>query len=204
MLFVILSILVSLGVFTNIDYSTTIALQSLIPDFLTTPFSVFSLIGTFEVLTLILLVSLFLLPGVKKIYVLILFALVSIIEIAGKTYINHKPPPLNFLKTDISIGLPSNGIVHEFFSYPSGHSARTAFVSGFIILMVLTSKKLTSTQKKIFIGGVLIFDLIMFVSRVYLGEHWVTDVIGGALLGFSLALLISFFWISEPRRIKIV
>jgi undecaprenyl-diphosphatase len=193
LLFLFFTFLVYLNLFSTLDYKTTVFVQELIPSIFITPFSTFSILGTAEFTGIILLILLFLFVKYKKIYILALFILVGLIEIAGKTFIHQAGPPLYFLKTNLSLGLPIGGVAHNFFAYPSGHSARTAFISGFLLILVWLSPKL-SREMKIIIGiGILAFDLIMFVSRVYLGEHWTSDVVGGLLLGFSLAFLTTYF-----------
>lgn len=192
------SYLVSRDVFDQIDFDTTVKLQDRIADRVVDVFSIFSLLGTVEIASIILLIGLFLGFKLKKIFVLFFYALTGVIELLGKVVIEHTSPPILFLKTHTLLQFPSSYIPHEFYSYPSGHSARTAFVSS-VLLFALWNSKLTRGLKIAFAFCILIFDLVMFVSRVYLGEHWSTDVIGGALLGFSLAGL-AFYFIKPAKR----
>lgn len=194
-LFIFLSLIVSTGILTKFDYQATVLLQSIIPRLFDTPFSTFSILGTAELTGVALLILLVLLrKKVKIAEILLLFIVVGLIEIVGKTFIYHPQPPAEFLRTNIFLSMPAHAVaqVAEFFSYPSGHSARTAFVSGFIIVLVTLMKGLDPVKKNLIIGGVIVFDFFMLFSRVYLGEHWITDVIGGALLGFSFAFFTAY------------
>ncbi|MBI4098164.1 MAG: phosphatase PAP2 family protein [Candidatus Levybacteria bacterium] len=187
-LFVILSFLVAKGEFIQTDFDLTVKIQDRIPDFLTTPLSTFSILGTVETASMILLICMLIFPSLRRISILIFYALTGFIEVLGKIIIEQKGPPISFLKTDLSVAFPSSYIPHEFFSYPSGHAARTAFISA-VLLFALWKSPIRKELKIIFAICVLSFDLLMFVSRVYLGEHWSSDVLGGALLGFSLSIL---------------
>lgn len=186
--FVFLSFFVSQNLFRALDFQIIIKLQQIIPDFLTTPFSLFSIIGSAEIASVILLLFLLLLPRLNKISVLYLYSVFTVIELVGKSMIKQIAPPIEFLKTDLHIYLPVSSIPKDFFSYPSGHSGRTAFTSG-VLLILLWKSSMRKELKIIFAICILTFDFIMFVSRVYLGEHWTTDVVGGLILGFSFAFL---------------
>ncbi|GAC1511417.1 MAG: hypothetical protein NVS1B3_14520 [Candidatus Dormibacteraceae bacterium] len=83
-------------------------------------------------------------------------------------------------------------------SYPSGH---VVFFSWFLILLVLCLA-VGRLPKAIVAGLWVIAALVLLavcVGRIYLGEHWPSDVAGGLALGLGwTALALSWRWLSNP------
>jgi len=75
------------------------------------------------------------------------------------------------------------------FSFPSGHTT-LSFVFYFIIAIFLI-KLFSVKRKNLFLAPAGIIVSLVAVSRLYFGVHWLTDIIGGALLGFTIVILIT-------------
>jgi len=86
------------------------------------------------------------------------------------------------------------------FSFPSGHStAAVAFYGIVFYLLISNAKKLR--VKFILLVTWLFLVLAIGFSRMYLCEHFLSDVIGGYLLGFLWLLLsISVILWEEDRQ----
>lgn len=188
-IFVFFSFLVDINTFKQIDFDTTVRLQNNISRRLDDFFSWFSVVGMFEVtatiLVLLLLVRRKMFAGFVSFF---LFGLFHLIEIFGKATVENLPPPEFMLRTKRLVEFPQFHVRTEY-SYPSGHSSRTIFISVMFIVFILNSKNLSKSVKAILISGIIVFDILMLLSRIYLGEHWLTDVLGGMILGCSFALI---------------
>lgn len=194
LLFISFSFWVNKELFNSFDFDTTVKLQNRISRRFDMPFSLFSLLGSFEYSTILLVgIFVFLLLRKKKFFLGIFFyILIMVVELAGKIVVFHPGPPYMFFRYSLGFSFPSSYILTNY-SYPSGHAARAAFLS--ILCIFLISQYIKSKHLRILFYGLVALELgLMSVSRVYLGEHWLTDVIGGLLLGSGFATLSLFAW----------
>jgi undecaprenyl-diphosphatase len=86
------------------------------------------------------------------------------------------------------------------FSFPSGHAMVSIAVYGAVAVVILRRVR-TPAARAALIGGVALLVGSIGFSRVYLGAHYVSDVLAGISLGLAwLTLCVLAVTIRERRR----
>ena len=85
----------------------------------------------------------------------------------------------------------------EQFSFPSGHAASSIVLYGFLAV-VLARGKAPSVKWAAALFAVILVGLVSF-SRLYLGAHWMSDVLGSLALGTAWVALLSMAYLQHAR-----
>lgn len=112
------------------------------------------------------------------------FLVTGLVELVSKTAVPQTPVPEAAMRVPdpsiLDVGTP--------YPYPSGHILRSVLLLGAIY--ILWPNRLARIT-------LLAFLAVSAVSRVYVGAHWASDVIGGALLGIA-----GLAWVFEPSAVS--
>lgn len=200
-LFVFLTYLVSQEFWQQFDFDFMVKLQDKISRRADPFLSVFSYLGEADI-TITLAIILSIVAVFRKMFLAALGWLLIIpatmVEVLGKILIYHPSPSIEFLRTIKTTHLPPFYIYTEF-SYPSGHVTRTVFlITVFLIVVLITWKN--GLKKLLILTLLLMFAFLMILSRISLGEHWLSDVLGGLLLGCAAGLFSAAFILSKKYQ----
>jgi len=84
------------------------------------------------------------------------------------------------------------------YAFPSGHATLTPLVFGLGAL--IWSAPWPRATRLALVGATALLSLLIAFSRVYLGMHWPSDVIGGLLVGTGWAALWVWWWERAEQR----
>jgi undecaprenyl-diphosphatase len=168
------------------DFDTTAKIQYLTPHRFDAYLEKLSTITNAYSISAVLAVLLLLLPRpwLTRIWVGSLFVGAHVVELIGKEVMHHPNPPNLFYRSSHIFDMPDD-YIHPGSSYPSGHSLRVIFLSLIVLAWILG---LPNTSRNIFLkitalGFFGVLSALTLVSRISLGEHWPSDVVGGVFLG---------------------
>ncbi len=82
------------------------------------------------------------------------------------------------------------------FGFPGGHTAMSVILYGF--LAILLARDLARTLRWGLFVSVFLISFIIAISRLYLGAHWLSDVLGGFFIGPSWAALLGIAYLKSP------
>ena len=180
-LFVILTICVLLDITGAMDYNIYNVLSTSNVEFLTVCSNVVTSLASSQAIIIITLILIFLLNTNHQRIFVIINTLISagIIILSKNIFLRERP-------------LIGSEILSSY-SFPSGHSLIATTYYGFLIYLLRRSK--CKEEYKV-IGTTFLTTLIVLIclSRLILNVHYVTDVVGGVILGLIILLVLIYFF----------
>jgi len=82
------------------------------------------------------------------------------------------------------------------YGFPSGHTTMSVVLYGF--LAVLMARGLAGAWRWGLVISALLFSFIIAFSRLYLGAHWLSDVLGGFFIGITWTAFLGIVYYRRP------
>jgi undecaprenyl-diphosphatase len=110
----------------------------------------------------------------------------------------------NIIKLLVSRNRPTVDLVHILspasgFSFPSGHAVFFTWMS--FMIAVSIAPKIRPAFRPILWGLAAIVIVLTCIARVWVGDHWPSDVLGGVLLGIGWSAFVLWLperWLPSP------
>ena len=163
---------INLGFFTKIDTFTYNLIKTTINPTLTRIFKIITFLGsTIGIIIISIIILLLLKDNNKRILYLIIVGVGVALNSLLKVLI-HRPRP-DVLKL----------VTENTYSFPSGHTLASSLVIGFLLFLIWESSgKLKKSHKVLLSPLLVIISILIVISRIYLGAHYLTDCLGAYLL----------------------
>ena len=102
-----------------------------------------------------------------------------VMTVVGKDFVDRARPPAALAVPPLEVSP----------SFPSGHTLNATVLTTVIAYLVLIETTAT-WQRTVTVTVAAAFVVAMGLSRVFLGHHWLTDVVAGWLVGLAWALVV--------------
>ncbi|MBC7777931.1 MAG: phosphatase PAP2 family protein [Phycisphaerae bacterium] len=178
----------------SFDLAISLAVQSIDLGFLPALMTLVSWPGFFpqSLIISVCIIVAFFVAGYRRESVFLLLNGVAIqaLTIAIKALI-HRPRPSPDMVAVVTL--------LSDYSFPSGHVLLYCGFFGFVCFLVWSVRK-PSVIRSLALGFLVIEIGLVGISRVYLGAHWASDVIGGYLLG-AICLIVSIHFYRSSKAL---
>ncbi len=182
-LLIIEIILVKTNSFPQIDSFVYTHISNFITPVNTAIFKFFSFFGSEIFIIILCLLVLFLFKkksrGIGFTFILLLSTLFN----QGlKLIVGRERPDINQLVTESS------------YSFPSGHTMIITTIVGLFIFYLWNNKKGRHTKKIVITIILTIIAFLVMLSRIYLGVHYFSDIIGGITASLLLLAIVYYYY----------
>lgn len=182
-LLIIEIILVKTNSFPQIDSFVYTLISNFITPVNTAIFKFFSFFGSEIFIIILCLLVLFLFKkksrGIGFTFILLLSTLFN----QGlKLIVGRERPDINQLVTESS------------YSFPSGHTMIITTIVGLFIFYLWNNKKGSRTKKIVITIILTIIAFLVMLSRIYLGVHYFSDIIGGITASLLLLAIVYYYY----------